>query len=284
MTRQVALVLSILLAMLLATVAACDDGAATAPDASGGSTTGPSSDGASRGRGAADAGSAADAAPGRSAAWCEPCTEDGACGPDARCIADVDGQRYCATLCLLSKNECPLGSTCRPYGSKTDEFACQPDYGRCQGGGEPCSPCTDDGDCDPGSVCHTSKIDKVRSCYPSCTDAAQCPDGWGCEGGLCLPFIANKYRQACNVGASGLCEPCHYNYDCAGGRICGPKLGYCTEPCTKDQGLEDSCPEGLFCVDGTCQPPVAHKCQGWLGCAYGCPEGATCEKGVCKSP
>lgn len=273
------------LLLVLLTAVACDGPG----DAAGGSASDAAvADGGGRGRAPADVSGdtarASDGAARGAAAFCEPCADDAACGPDARCIADADGAKYCATLCLLSKNDCALGSTCRPYGTKSDEFACQPDYGRCNGGGEPCSPCTDDGDCADGSVCHTSKIDKVRSCYPTCTDAAQCPDGWGCEGGLCLPFIANKHRQACSVGASGLCEPCDYDYDCADGRICGPKLGYCTEPCTKDQGLEDSCPEGLFCVDGLCKPPVAHKCQGWLGCAYGCPEGTTCSKGACVAP
>lgn len=224
-----------------------------------------------------------DAAAGASV-WCEPCTSQADCGEEARCIPDAKGETYCATACLLSKNDCPAGSACRPYGSKTDEFACQPDYGSCRGAGEECSPCALDGDCQQGNVCRTSKIDKERSCFRSCTAKGECANGQSCEDGLCLPFVANKYRQVCNVGASGRCEPCSYNYDCADGLICGPKLGYCTEKCTKEPGLEDSCPEGLFCVDGYCQPPVAFKCQGWLGCAYGCPEGAKCEKGVCIGP
>lgn len=239
------------------------------------------------GKGAPDAAAVVDVTTGADVAasagevWCQPCTSPDDCGADARCIPDKSGATYCALTCLLSKNQCPAGSNCRPYGSQTDEFACQPDYGACRGGGEPCSPCAEDGDCQAGNVCRTSKIDKERSCFRSCEGPGGCPGDQSCEGGVCLPFVANKHRQVCNTGASGRCEPCKYDYDCAGGLLCGPKLGYCTEKCTKKPGLEDSCPLGLFCVDGYCQPPVAYKCQGWLGCAHGCPDGATCERGVC---
>jgi hypothetical protein len=214
--------------------------------------------------------------------YCLACTADTDCGADARCIPDSAGATYCAPLCLLSKNDCGPGSTCRPYGTGTDEFACQPDYGRCTGAGEPCAPCATNDDCETGSDCLESKMDKVKSCYPRCETDATCPPEWGCTDGHCLPFVANKHRQACNTRASSLCEPCSFDYDCKEGLICGPKLGYCTEKCTKEAGLDNSCPAGLFCPSGYCEPPVLYKCQGWLGCASGCPDGTTCDKGFCK--
>ena len=263
-------------------VAGCDD-----KDSGAGGASVTDADAASDPK---DVGAVADAAADAQTGlpYCAACTADADCGPESVCLEDTKGEHYCAPLCLLSKNNCGPGATCKMYGIGADEFACQPDYGSCTGDGLPCSPCTTDTDCKDGHKCIESKMDKVRSCYKSCTTAADCPADYGCEDDLCLPFVASKYRQTCSTGQSDLCEPCTYDYDCKQGLKCGKGLHYCTLDCTKDKGI-DTCPDGLFCVGsstgGVCQPPIAYKCQGWLGCAFDCEDkNQVCDRGWCRDP
>ena len=217
-------------------------------------------------------------------AFCEPCTCDAQCGQDGVCLTDANGGRYCSHRCTVSGNECGPGSYCTQYGTTSLEFACQPLGGLCVGDGTQCAPCREEGQCQEGHVCHQSSVTNATDCYKQCTSNADCPDDHVCDGdlALCLPIVAGEPREVCHAGMRTLCEPCTYDYDCQSGMLCSS--GICTVTCEKRIGLESTCPKGLFCVEGYCQPPVGHQCQGWLSCAYVCDDDEVCVKGFCKRP
>jgi hypothetical protein len=217
-------------------------------------------------------------------AWCEPCTCDSECGEDGVCLDANDGTKYCSERCAPSTSSCYPGSYCKQFGATSSDFACVPLYGACTGDGLQCAPCESDSDCAEGHTCHESKTTGASDCYKQCTANDHCGDDAECDAGLglCLPFVANKFREVCSAGTRELCEPCAYNYDCQAGMTCQGKI--CTVPCEALPGAESTCPKGLFCIGGFCDPPEAHGCQGWLGCAHACGSTEVCVKGFCKSP
>ena len=220
---------------------------------------------------------------------CAPCTDAAEClGEDAACIQYEGLGSICTTSCVLSLNNCAPGYYCGLTGNTSADFHCLPKYGACVGEGGSCSPCGNGEPCNEGYVCHQSSLDLAESCFMKCSADEDCaaPGSTGekCINDICIPVYEGANRDICNEGNRNLCEPCAYDFDCAEGLSC---IGsYCTVPCEDFGGTSNTCPEGMFCPKGFCEPPPAYKCQGWFGCSFGCNElnKEVCVAGFCKIP
>jgi hypothetical protein len=160
--------------------------------------------------------------------YCAPCRGDMDCpaqgGVEQRCVADDDGNQFCATTCANNGN-CPYDARC-VEGPAEDAMVCYPRAGRCVGDGSVCSPCRSDADC-PEGACVQGKYTTEKHCT-----------------------VASKIT--CTVGTGGVQPGVHY--DC-------PTLTEPTElvrcigsgdKISKDQGLESVPPNhchGLYRLD-----------------------------------
>ena len=232
--------------------------------------------------------------------FCNPCQVAADCGKGGLCLQGPGGKKYCTKTCAQAKASCPAASSCRQYGSNVDEFACQPDYGACEGDGSQCSPCSVPGDCASGHECHVSAATGERFCAKTCTPGAAdaCPSGYGCatpknsKVSYCYKSFGSELLGTCAKGDKGFCEPCSADYECASKR-CASKNGekYCVAP-TPCTGPKD-CPyggEATFCVPSDngkgqiCAPPLSWGCQGYLTClAHPCDSDEVCVAGQCKA-
>lgn len=225
-----------------------------------------------------------DVCPAEDRAFCEPCECDSQCGEKGVCVADSAGALVCTQRCSVSVNNCGPGSYCGQFGTTSEDFACLPTHGSCVGDGQQCSPCNEDSPCVSGFECHRSSLTNATTCFKQCTSRADCLVDTDChvESGLCFPIVASKPRAVCDSGRRGICEPCSFSYDCVPGATCSNSI--CTVACEKFGGVDSTCPTGLFCVGGMCQPPSSYGCQGWLGCSFGCKEDQICSQGFCRTP
>lgn len=217
---------------------------------------------------------------------CEACSCDDECGKEGVCIDLPNIGLRCTTPCTLSLNDCEPGFYCSLTGNTSADFHCLPRYGDCTGDGGACSPCSENEACNAGLTCHTSSVDLAQSCFTVCENDSDCggEDSTGevCKDELCVLVFDGVVRDVCNTGNRELCEPCAYSFDCRAGLVCVGS--FCTEPCEKLSGTSSTCPEGMFCPKGVCEPPPAYKCQGWFGCSFGCKTNEVCEHGICRIP
>lgn len=242
--------------------------------------------------------------------YCDPCESDDTCGPDAPICLKLDAGQpgFCTRSCIIGDTKCVPGSSCEPFGGDVDKFACQPDYGSCDGGGEHCAPCKVATDCSPGTECFQASPDDERFCAQICDPSSPekgCPVGFKCaaygQKGYCYREIDVPNEDGelepqlfpiCGKGDKAFCDACTYDYECASNR-CATKEGksFCVTPtpCSKETELQD-CPYGqkaTFCVPSSkgniCAPPISSGCQGFQGCLlHPCGQNEVCDKGVCK--
>ncbi|MSQ84189.1 MAG: hypothetical protein EXR77_15120 [Myxococcales bacterium] len=231
--------------------------------------------------------------------FCNGCTKNDECGVDGLCLTGSSGAKYCTRSCSFGDNTCPPAASCKQFGSSINEFACQPDYGKCVGDGAQCSPCAGQADCGSGAECYYSSATGERFCAKVCKTGTTsgcavgfvCSQPKGAPSSICLKSVGKEVIATCAKGDKGFCEPCGADHECLSGR-CALKNGkkFCVEP-TPCQGNKD-CPHGgvaTGCVPsdngkGTiCSPPLSWGCQGYLAClAVNCNAGETCVAGLCK--
>jgi len=131
--------------------------------------------------------------------------------------------------------ECPSGTRCEDVNG--ERFCAQSDIGK---------PCASSSDCN--ATCMTDP----GYCTSSCTDARDCPNGFGCSGGVCV-----KVAIYCGQGLDG--ESCGPAAMCNDPDIYGDSevwFASCTIPCTSYL----DCPQraqGLMAwtCDGVCRRP-----------------------------
>jgi hypothetical protein len=237
-----------------------------------------------------------------------PCSIDSDCPGEDRCEAG-----YCAPgeECQ-DDTDCAGGDVCVDNGGVE---LCQP--------GQPPTPCTSEVDCPAPGDCG---LDDVGDCYAvceggyclpggdggghSCTSDAQCPGGYGCAGGHCVPIqdpvgCDSQYDCGGHLCTGGFCEPggdvveCETAQDCYGNDDVGNET--CVDGVCNDNSVDlrlcsssDVCPAGYECSGGLCnRKPGAceldadceggQSCiEGWCGqrCDGGCGSG-TCSAGRC---
>lgn len=231
---------------------------------------------------------------------CDPCVSAADCSVESpTCLQGKNGKGYCTHNCTIGDNSCAPGASCESFGPSLDDFACQPDYGSCTGGGEHCSPCKSPTDCAAGNQCYTAKSGE-RFCAKVCDPKAAapgCPAGSGCSAatagkGFCWKQVKDQLVATCAKGDKGYCDACTAHYECASNR-CAEKNGkkFCAEPkaCTGHQ----DCPygnEATFCVPSQngigniCAPPISWHCQGYKAClGHACESNQVCDNGLCKA-
>ena len=222
--------------------------------------------------------------------FCETCECDEECGDGGVCAKEGEGPGFCSRLCSVAQNNCDPGSYCKQFGNTALSFYCAPEAGTCDSDGLACAACAEDADCGEGFGCHAS-ASGAKWCFESCDP--ENPDSCGSDHEcnrkeeLCFPEVKGKFQAVCHANQKTLCEPCGYTYDCAEGLACVEGNGsdlFCSMSCTKFNGVDSTCPEGLFCNGDYCKPPIASLCQGWLICGASnvCDEGEVCEQGVCR--
>lgn len=239
--------------------------------------------------------------------YCNPCKQASDCGPAAPiCVSKPGsgGPKFCSSNCHTGDGTCPPGASCVQYGPMAKDFACMPDYGSCDGGGEHCSPCKVNGDCQAGTLCLQPSDDTERFCATECAIGGPdvCPMDSKCtkhgEKAYCFKIIGkDKEGKAvtyptCAKGDKAFCDACSADYECASKR-CVTKNNekFCAQAgtCTKASEASD-CPYGgqaTFCVDSNkgmvCVPPLAYHCHGFKACLHAlCGANDVCDNGICK--
>lgn len=166
-------------------------------------------------------------------------------GENLQCI-----ENKCVQVDCLTSEECPFGSYCDIENYRCEE-GCQ-EASDCLAG-EDCdavtgtcvdATCSDTQlDCQYGEYCDQGSGD----CYPDSRAHCQTCDVLStnpnqCPGGSCFFYIGNSCQN------STQCDP---GYECENipgyGKIC--HADYCFVNC--NQAVEEPCPRGFDCVDGT---------------------------------
>lgn len=239
--------------------------------------------------------------------FCNPCTSNVDCydsSPGAKndgilCIATPSGG-YCSRRCSLADNVCAPASSCKQFGDKIDDFACQPDSGQCVGDGNHCSPCASQADCKGATECHYAASTGERFCAQTCVTPgsnSECPSGFVCSQpkgsskAYCFKQVGKEAIATCAKPIKQFCEPCNADYECASNR-CALKNSkkFCVhpDPCSTNA----TCPyggEATFCVPSDngkgniCAPPLSWGCQGFLSClGHACSADEKCVNGFCQ--
>lgn len=211
------------------------------------------------------------------------CRDDDACGrglvcdggrcveaPECRIDGDCPGGERCLQGRCAGACDCPADQRCHPDDARC--VGCFAD-GQCPGGHcdlargscregartELCAACDAGQPCNSGLGCAADF--GLPLCLPTCDDAGRCPDGFFCEGGLCLGEQICRGSQCfgdadcpdsfCSQGICAPRQPCFGPDDCAadrqceGGR-CVPRADACIGP--------QQCPPGQGCFQGRCVP------------------------------
>jgi hypothetical protein len=209
------------------------------------------------------------------------------CG-SGHCVAGL----CCATECVGAGTPCGgtcdgrVAGTCRYPAGETE---CGPP-GCVAGLATGRSVCSGTGVCLPGVSlsCAPYTCDGVQ-CAAGCTAERPCAAGNFCQGGRCLPLVANG--GGCTDAAQ--CT----SGSCVDGRCCGEKAcgvcQACTGPggtCVKVTSAPDpgTCSDGQTCsADGACKKLGGQACAGAGECLSGfCASGVCCESacnGACQS-
>jgi len=161
-----------------------------------------------------------------------PCVTDEDC-LERLCVASGDSRR-CTTTCAASCRPFPDGQAayCRFDPTEGREaFLCYPSQNRL------CQACVNEAQCDGAPCVDTTE---GQRCTQRCRDTDDCPQGFSCEGGACLPN-------------SGSCD-------------CGPNNEGELRVCERSNAY------GLCLGEERCEPG-----QGWVGCDAQTPEEETCD-------
>lgn len=144
-----------------------------------------------------------------------------------------------------------------------------------------CGACSSSDDCaEEGALCLNLNDDE-RVCARSCTQDADCPQGFECaevsrEAGAthqCLPRPVDELRTCQNIDDDPQPTTCTQDADCPEGQACAE--GLCATPVPECLRSAE-CEEGQQCIDGRCQTPP-QPCEQDADCA----EGHACAEGLC---
>lgn len=220
---------------------------------------------------------------------CAPCGSDADCG-SGTCRQDARGAKFCTRKCgYFAESACDENYYCKQVGNSAEEFFCHPVAGVCVTDGLDCSPCDpkDPASCAEGLTCH-EPLGGLGFCTRPCPGGTCDNPKFGCQhdgaDSLCFPLVNLQPKPKCGALPLGFCEPCRTDGACETG-FCwdNENVGqFCSKHCESD----DECPINTDCVQGGCQPPIAHGCQGFLACfgAEECPKGQQCFHGFCIDP
>lgn len=109
----------------------------------------------------------------------------------------------------------------------------------------------------------------------ACEDAAGCPEGLGCSGGVCGPCQGGGDCREGEGCVGGTCGPCEENGDCAEGLVCRKGEHSCVG-CR----VAGECDQGLACVAGLCGSCQAGPDCGGRLCDPVTGQCVDCEPGV----
>ena len=236
--------------------------------------------------------------------FCDECTGDQDCGPDAKCLEDGGGRKFCTPHCI-DDSTCPMGGKCKKFDieGETNPFYCYPKAGVCIGDGTHCQPCKEQTDCNKAHVCHFSETFPESFCAQKCESTGECPLDTVCVSMItspwkvCLPSVHGETVETCFVGSAEFCEPCQYNFQCRS-EVCyfsNALVGsekYCSKECPQPTAGDNTkgCYSGTFCVPNhneeiggyACVPPPSYKCVGFKQClGVECELGDECIDGFC---
>ena len=257
---------------------------------------------------------------------CTPCTEPSECGDEnAVCATLGAGNGRCTVPCKGAA-DCASGWVCQPLTGADGPKACVPGDFQCGGcltqgcpDGQICNPhdakcitkidqcknCKQDGECGPGSRCH-SKGGATKFCVPECA-AGACPENGTCvtrPDGVGVCEWKDGGPVCCLGPACGGGDPCA-TANCAGSTpycqagLCVQCLeaSHCTDPAKKicdngvcvDSGQPPECPAGEFWNAGLtkcCECLNATHCNGNLcdPATCQCTTGGGGQCDVCTDP
>lgn len=198
------------------------------------------------------------------------CTSDDHCTGDESCEQDALGlpslpeggsSQTCLTpeVPCMRNSDCPRqGTACIPGPSLqnpgTVALRCAPQVGP----GEAGWACRQDAECQTG-VCMLQEGEEVGSCWASCGDDADCPDGGRCDLTGYEADVDGALLEVpiCGPGVGSL-QPCVADGDCPDAEVCTARV--------------DEAGDGLETV---CITPLADAVP------MGCQVGEECPSGVC---
>ncbi|MBP7126048.1 hypothetical protein KBD49_06760 [Myxococcota bacterium] len=210
---------------------------------------------------------------------CKPCTGDGDCGENAKCLP-VGATKHCLATCQTD-GDCPASYIC--YASSTATKNCLPvsyncvacayegcategqtcDFvsGNCKDAKGLCDKCTYDFDCGKGFRCFKTAGTATGACVPECSASAGCTDATNFTCGatekgvmLCQPKVSDQCggcpkETPFPAGDGQTCYQCLNNSHCdvAKKEVCDTGSHTCVS-----QGVD--CGTGLIkCNDGSCK-------------------------------
>ncbi|MBP7161524.1 hypothetical protein KBB45_09680 [Myxococcota bacterium] len=175
--------------------------------------------------------------------------------PDVPPVAEGGDCKSCA-----GDGDCNEGFKCLPLGSD----------------GKYClRPCEDHKDCLSGYQCYQASS-VLKACVPNTYNCVACAFDAPCGEGMCCDFTSGECKECRQE-----CDPCTYDYDCAGNMRCfkkaGNPTGACVEECEKDNCSDPA--------NFTCQPnhlgvrvcqPNDDSCGGCPAGTFPLPDGTGC--------
>jgi len=222
---------------------------------------------------------------------CE-CVGDGDCA-SGFCAIGADGST-CVDTC--DDNDDCGGLTCLKASGSPDGVCVQP-------ADLLCMPCAVDADCRAagGTNRCIARGAAGSFCGTDCSGEGDCPDGFGCNAGQCVPDdnTCECTDIALELGAATACTTTNGFGTCSGQRICSPSGLTACNASTPAQdvcnGLDDDCSGTADDAANICNdnnPCTANVCSGNAGCTYPpqagscndndpCTSNDTCSNGEC---
>ena len=129
--------------------------------------------------------------------FCSPCSHDGQCDADSRCIQQ-GASKVCARRCTSGSTVCPTFASCQAVAGGN---FCVHRAGACVGGGNLCDACTVNSNCKNGAACFTYSFSDESFCAPACSSNASCPKGYWCHTThkRCVPDKATCVGSMANM-------------------------------------------------------------------------------------
>lgn len=206
---------------------------------------------------------------------CAPCSSHDDCGiEDDYCLSGFpDGNLYCGASCVTD-GECGAGNSCFDLGGGIKQ--CLPSNFDCTGAGVECTVSTD---CPPGYICEGGSC--IPQPPPECVTDDDCAPGYICQDDVCVVDALPHFPR---------CTPCSVNEECGwendhcityfpDGTPFADGLSYCGVSCDSMGG---DCGWGFACFEFSDRPaqclPENQSCR-TCDPIYmtGCDEGYYCD-------